>query len=64
MKTYRYAGPLTGVTLKDGAEVLLHDGGLVELPPDNGYVKTLIARGRLTEEAKPRKTKAEKEIPE
>lgn len=44
---YVYSGPLSGVTLKDGTEVLLHPGAAVELPEDNRYVKTLRARGHL-----------------
>lgn len=46
---YRYTGPLSGVTLDDGREVMLHPGGEIQLPPDNGYVKTLLAQGFLTE---------------
>lgn len=40
---YLYSGPLSGVTLQDGTEVLLRNGIEVELPEDNEYVKTLVA---------------------
>ncbi|MCI4233677.1 MULTISPECIES: hypothetical protein [Dickeya] len=43
MKNYRYTGPASGVTLADGTEVLLWPGKDVLLPPDNDYVKTLLA---------------------
>lgn len=49
MTKYRYTGPTSGVTLKDGSEVMLFDGKEISLPEDNGYVKTLIARRHLTE---------------
>lgn len=49
MKTYTYSGPPSGVTLAGGKEVPLHPGKDVELDPDNPYVKTLVARGRLVE---------------
>lgn len=48
-KTYTYSGPMSGVTLDDGREVLLHPQRTVELPEDNEYVKTLAALGYLTE---------------
>ncbi|WP_298438062.1 hypothetical protein [Geobacter sp.] len=48
---YRYGGPLSGVTLDDGREVMLHPGAEVLLPADNDYVKTLVAQGFLTEVA-------------
>lgn len=46
---YRYSGPLSGVTLDDGREVMLHSGMEIQLPTGNGYVKTLVAQGFLTE---------------
>ena len=46
---YRYTGPISGVTLKDGMEVMLYDGMEVDLPAENKYVKTLVARRHLTE---------------
>lgn len=45
---YRYKGPLTGVTFQDGREVMLFPDREVSLPAENGYVKTLLAMGRLT----------------
>ena len=62
---YRYSGPLTGVTLDDGREVMLHPGSEIPLPADNEYVKTLVAQKLLTEVAppKPQTTKtAQKEV--
>jgi len=57
--TYRYSGPLSGVTLAPspdsggadavGREVMLHPGSDIPLPADNDYVKTLVAQGFLTE---------------
>lgn len=49
MKIYTYSGPLSGVTLDDGREVLLHPDSTVEMPEENEYVKTLEALGYLTE---------------
>jgi len=43
-----YTGPLSGVTLADGQEVLLHPDAEVELPEDNPYVQTLQALEHLT----------------
>lgn len=48
-KTYTYSGPMSGVTLDDGREVLLHPNSIVKLPSGNEYVKTLAALGYLTE---------------
>ncbi|MDA8428192.1 MAG: hypothetical protein M0T70_02950 [Geobacteraceae bacterium] len=47
--TYTYSGPLSGVTLEDGREVMLHPGAEVPLPADNPYVKALVAQQLLTE---------------
>ncbi|HYH17502.1 MAG TPA: hypothetical protein VD995_02690 [Azospirillum sp.] len=52
MTLYRYSGPPSGATI-DGKEVLLHPGADVELSADNGYVRTLLALGHLTEVPKP-----------
>jgi hypothetical protein len=46
---YRYSGPLSGVTLNDGREVMLHTGAEVLLPADNDYVKAMVAQKFLTE---------------
>lgn len=59
--TYTYSGPMSGVTLDNGREVLLYPNSTVELPEDNEYVKTLAALGYLAEApapaAPPRETK-------
>ena len=44
---YRYSGPLSGVTLADGQEVMLHPGVEVELPEAHEYIQTLQALGHL-----------------
>lgn len=53
MKKYKYTGPTSGATIKTkekkSIEVIFHDGKDYELPEDNAYVKTLIARGHLKE---------------
>jgi len=61
-KQYRYSGPLSGVTLAD-REVPLVDGATVSLPPDNPYVKRLVAMKRLTETAPPKGAAKSKEDP-
>jgi hypothetical protein len=65
LKRYRYDGPMSGVTLRDGKasrEVMLIPGKEIELPDDNPHVKALAARGHLTEVAAPAaKTKAGKQ---
>ena len=50
---YRYCGPLSGVTLEDGREVMLHPGREVLLPADNPYVQALVAQGFVTEVTEP-----------
>lgn len=54
-KTYRYSGPMSGVTLREGKkktrEVMLIPGKTVQLPAGNPHVQALVARGHLTEEA-------------
>ncbi|EAO2687526.1 hypothetical protein E2X65_20790 [Salmonella enterica] len=45
---YIYNGPASGVTLADGQEVLLWPGNEIELPEDNEWVMTMIARRHLT----------------
>ena len=46
---YLYSGPLSGVTLDNGKEVMLHPGEEVQLPVDNSYVKSLVVQRLLTE---------------
>ena len=48
MTSYTYTGPLSGVTLPDGTEVLLYPGATVSLPASNEYVATLVALGYAT----------------
>lgn len=66
---YRYGGPLSGVTLDGGREVMLHPGAVIALPADNDYVTTLVAQGLLTEVAaaeaplpEPPKPQSKKEV--
>ena len=47
MTPYTYSGPLSGVTLAGGQEVVLIPGATVFLPADNDYTRTLIARMHL-----------------
>lgn len=47
MTPYTYSGPLSGVTLAGGQEVLLLPGATVHLPADNDYTRTLLARQHL-----------------
>lgn len=47
---FRYSGPMSGMTLMDGTEVMLIPGKAVELPADNPHVVALVARRHLTEE--------------
>ena len=49
---FLYNGPTSGVTIKASKEakeqeIMLFDGQEVDLPEDNKYVKTLVARGHL-----------------
>ncbi|OAE45762.1 hypothetical protein [Enterobacter quasihormaechei] len=45
---YIYHGPASGVTLFDGQEVLLWTDSEVDLPEDNEWVMTMIARQHLS----------------
>lgn len=45
---YIYHGPASGVTLSDGGEVLLWTQSEVDLPEDNEWVMTMIARRHLS----------------
>ena len=47
LTSFTYSGPLSGVTLDNGQEVLLMPGAEVRLPPDHEYTRTLIARKHL-----------------
>ena len=58
---YRYSGPLSGVTLDNGDEVMLHPGADVDLPEGHDYTKTLQALGHLTPLPQPKTTKAKGE---
>lgn len=59
MTKYQYDGPISGVTLADGQEVMLCPGTEVELPAAHDYTQTLLALGHLTPlvPAKPTPTK-------
>lgn len=50
MMRYRYTGPMTAMTLRDGRDVILSPGAIVELPEDVDVTATLVALGRLTPE--------------
>ncbi|HEA7727075.1 TPA: hypothetical protein RXL41_001042, partial [Escherichia coli] len=45
---YIYNGPASGVTLADGQEILLWPNSEIDLPEDNEWVMTMIARNHLT----------------
>lgn len=47
MARYIYNGPMSAATLGDGTDVILFNGGEVELPADNEWVKGLVAQKRL-----------------
>ncbi|AXE34010.1 hypothetical protein [Chromobacterium phragmitis] len=40
---YLYSGPVSGVSLSDGQEVMLFPGNVVELPENHEYTQTLLA---------------------
>lgn len=44
---YIYNGPASGVTLADGQEILLWPNSEIDLPEDNEWVMTMIARNHL-----------------
>ncbi|NTU68929.1 MAG: hypothetical protein HGB02_08630 [Chlorobiaceae bacterium] len=45
---YIYTGPLSGVSLKEGGDVMLIPGAEVQLPEGNEYTGRLIRKGWLT----------------
>ncbi|HWO57683.1 MAG TPA: hypothetical protein VNN55_08975 [bacterium] len=47
MKRFRYQGPVASVTLPGGLDVNFHPGAEVDLPEDNDYIRTLVAKGFL-----------------
>ena len=50
MTKFIYKGPLAAVTIKDGKEsrdIILSNGKEIDLPEKNGFVRTLIEKGRL-----------------
>lgn len=60
---YRYSGPLSGVTLDNGQETMLHPGSEVDLPEGHDYTNTLLALGHLTPlPAKTTKAKGEADV--
>lgn len=50
-----YKGPVSGVTLKDGTEVMLYDGATVDLPETNRWVRAMVARGHLVAVEEPQR---------
>lgn len=60
MKKYIYKGPVSGVTLSNGTEIMLFPDKEVELE-ENEFVQSLIANGYLVPaEEKWEKTKKDK----
>lgn len=49
MKRFVYTGPLSGVSLKKGGDVMLVPGAEVRLPEGHGYTERLIRKGWLKE---------------
>ncbi|OVE46139.1 hypothetical protein [Chromobacterium violaceum] len=45
---YLYSGPISGVTLGDGQEIMLFPGKEVEMPEEHSYTRTLVALGYLS----------------
>ncbi|WP_435951682.1 hypothetical protein [Dryocola sp. BD626] len=43
-----YNGPASGVTLANGREILLWPTSEIDLPEDNEWVMTMLARRHLT----------------
>lgn len=56
-KTYIYAGPLSGISPKDGDDVMLIPGAEVRLLPGHWYTERLIRKGWLKEVETAKKTK-------
>jgi hypothetical protein len=46
-RNYIYSGPLSGVTLAGGREIMLRPGKSVVMPDDSPYTQRLQARGFL-----------------
>lgn len=55
LKSYRYSGPVSGLTTPDGRQVMLHPGKVLELPACE-QVGILVERGHLAPVAPPAKT--------
>ncbi|WP_230623439.1 MULTISPECIES: hypothetical protein [Chromobacterium] len=55
---YLYSGPVSGVTLADGQEIMLFPGKEVELPAEHEYTQTLLALQYLAPAQEPAKAKA------
>jgi hypothetical protein len=60
IRDYIYSGPLSGVSLKDHGDVMLHPGCRVSLPDDHEYTARLLRKGWLAEVAEA----AEEQAPE
>lgn len=59
---YIYHGPASGVTLGDGQEILLWTNSEIDLPEDNEWVMTMVARGHLKQVIKEGTETNEEEI--
>ena len=59
---YIYHGPASGVTLSDGQEVMLWANSEIDLPEDNEWVMTMVARGHLKQVIKQEAETNEEEI--
>ncbi|MCP1292945.1 MULTISPECIES: hypothetical protein [Chromobacterium] len=45
---YLYSGPISGVTLADGQEIMLFPGAEVEMPEQHDYTRVLLALQHLS----------------
>ncbi|UTH73977.1 hypothetical protein [Chromobacterium sp. IIBBL 290-4] len=54
---YLYSGPVSGVTLADGQEIMLYPGKEVDMPAEHEYTQTLLALQYLVPVQEPAKAK-------
>ncbi|WP_374424503.1 hypothetical protein [Chromobacterium sp.] len=45
---YLYSGPISGVTLADGQEIMLFPGAEVDMPEQHDYTRMLLALRHLS----------------
>ncbi|MBK0416183.1 hypothetical protein JD974_17370 [Chromobacterium haemolyticum] len=45
---YLYSGPISGVTLADGQEIMLFPGAEVDMPEQHDYTRMLLALQHLS----------------